>query len=72
MSLEGGDFFFDGAEMRVAAVIPLDVSVDSPVLTLLEFFDNEGIGIGVGLDVSEEPGREGFGDMIIVDARGGI
>ena len=72
MGLESGDLFFDRAEVRVAAIISLDVCVDPPVLGLLELFNNEGVGIGVGLDVGKEPGRKGFGDVIIVDARGGI
>ena len=58
--------------MRVAAVVSLDVSMDSPIFALLEFFNDEGIGIGVGLDVTEEPGRKGFGDVVVVDARGGV
>ena len=72
MGLESGDLLFDGAEVRVAAIISLDVRVDPPVFGLLEFFNNEGVGIGVGLDVGKEPGRKGFGDVIIVDAGGGI
>ena len=58
--------------MRVAAIIPLDVSVDSPIFTLLELFDDEGVGIGVSLDVSKEPGGQGFGNVVIVDAGGGV
>ena len=70
--MEGGDFLFYGAEVRVAAIVSLDVGVNSPVLSLLEFFNDEGISVGVGLDVTEEPGWERFGDVVIVDARGGI
>jgi hypothetical protein len=70
--LESGDLLFDGAEVRVAAIISLDVSMDSPVFTLLEFFNNERVGVGVSLDVSEEPGGKGFGNVVAVDARGGI
>ena len=70
--MEGGDLLFDGAEVRVTAIVSLDVSVDSPIFALLEFFDNEGIGVGVSLDMGKEPGWKGFGDVVIVDARGGI
>ena len=70
--MESGDLLFDGAEVRVAAVIPLDVGMNSPVLTLLELFDNERVGVGVSLDVGEEPSGKGFGDVVIVDARGGV
>ena len=72
MGLESGDLFFDGTEVRVAAIVSLDVGMDSPVFGLLELFDNEGVGVGVGLDVSKEPGRKGFGDVVVVDARGGV
>ena len=58
--------------MRVAAIVSLDISVDSPVLALLEFFDNEGVGVGVSLDVTKKPGWEGLGDVVVVDARGCI
>ena len=70
--MESGDLFFDGAEVRVAAVISLDVSMDPPVFTLLEFLDNERVGVGVGLDVGKEPGGEGFGNVVIVNAGGGV
>ena len=46
--------------------------MDPPILGLLEFFNNEVVGIGVGLDVGKEPGRKGLGNVIIVDTRGGI
>ena len=72
MSLEGGDLLFDGAEMGVAAIIALDVRVDSPVFGLLEFFNNEGVGVGVGLDMGKEPGGEGFRDMVVINTGGGI
>ena len=58
--------------MRVATVISLDVGVDSPVFTLLELFDDEGIGVGIGLDVTDELGGKGFGDVIVVDAGSGV
>ena len=58
--------------MGVAAVISLDVSVDPPVLTLLELLDNEGIGVGVSLDMGQEPGGKGFRDMVVVDAGGRV
>ena len=58
--------------MRVAAVILLDIGVDSPVFGLLELLDDKGISVGVSLDVTKEPGWERFGDMVAVDARGGI
>ena len=59
-------------EVRVATVIPLDIGMDSPVFGLLEFFNDEGIGVGVGLDMAKEPGRKGVGDMVVIDAGGGI
>ena len=58
--------------MGVAAVIPLDVSMDSPILALLELSNDERVGVGIGLDMSEEPGRKGFGDVVIVDTGGGV
>ena len=58
--------------MGVTAVILLDISMDSPILASLELFDDEGIRVGVGLDVGEEPGREGFGDMVVVDTGSGV
>ena len=70
--MKSGDLFFDGAEVRVAAIVSLDVGMDPPVFTLLKHFDDEGIGVGVSLDVGEEPGRKGFGDVVIVAARGGV
>ena len=70
--MEGSDLFFNGAKMRVAAVISLDVSMDSPILGLLELFDDEGIGVRVGLDVTKEPGGERFRDVIVVDMGGGV
>ena len=70
--MESGNLFFDGTEVRVAAVIPLDIGMDSPVFGLLEFFDNEGVGVGIGLDVTKEPGGERLRDVVVVDARGGI
>ena len=72
MGLEGSDLLFNEAEVRVAAVISLDIGMDSPVFGLLEFFDNKGVGVRVGLDVTKEPGRERFGDVVVVDARGCI
>ena len=70
--MESGDLFFDGTEVGVAAIISLDVRMDSPVLALLELSNNERVCVGVGLDVSEEPGRKGFGDVIVVDTGGGV
>ena len=70
--MESGDLLFDGAEVGVAAIISLDVSMDPPVFTLLELFDNERVGVRVSLDVGKEPGGEGFGNVVIVDARGGV
>ena len=58
--------------MGVAAVVSLDVSMDSPILTLLKLFNDEGVCVGIGLDVGEEPGRKGFGDVIVVDTGGGV
>ena len=58
--------------MRVAAVISLDIGMDPPVFGLLEFFDNEGVGVRIGLNVTKEPGRERLGDVVVVDARGGV
>ena len=58
--------------MGVAAVISLDVGVDPPVLGLYELLNNEGIGVGVSLDMTEEPGGEGFGNVVVVNARGGV
>ena len=72
MSLESGDLLFDGAEVRVAAVIPLDISVDSPVFCIQNFFDDEGVSVRVSLDVMEEPSGKGFGDVIAIDAGGGV
>ena len=70
--MESGDLLFDGTEVGVAAIVSLDIGMNSPVLGLLELLDNEGIGVGVGLNVIKEPGRERFGDMVVVDARGGV
>ena len=70
--MEGGDLLFDGAEVRVAAIISLDVGMDPPVFALLELLDNEGVSVGVSLDVGKEPGGEGFGNVVAVDARGGV
>ena len=72
MGLEGGNLLFDGAEVRVAAVIPLDVGMNSPVFGLLEFFNDKGVGIGVGLDMTEEPGWQRLWDVVVVDTRGGV
>ena len=58
--------------MRVAAIIVLDVGVYSPIFRLLELSDDEGIGIGVSLDMLKEPGWQGFGDVVVVNAGGGI
>ena len=70
--MESSDFLFDGAEVRVTAIISLDVGVNSPILGLLELFNDEGIGVGVSLDMTKEPGWERLGDVIIVDAGGGV
>ena len=70
--MESGDLLFDRVEVRVAAIVSLDVSMDPPVFTLLELFDDEGIGVGVSLDVGKEPGGKGLGDVVTVDARGGV
>ena len=59
-------------EVRVAAIVSLDVSVDSPVFCVQDLFDDEGVSVGVGLDVTKEPSWKGFGDMIVVDAGGSI
>ena len=72
MGLESGDLFLDGAEVRVAAIVSLDIGVDSPVFGLYELLNDEGVGIGVSLDVTKEPGGKGFGDVVVVDARGGV
>ena len=72
MGLEGSNLLFDRVEMRVATVIPLDVGVDAPVFCVQNLFDDEGISVGVGLDVMKEPGRKGFRDVIAVDAGGGV
>ena len=58
--------------MRVATVVLLDVGVDSPVFRIQDLFDDEGVGIGIGLDVMKEPGWKGFGDVIAVNVRGGV
>jgi hypothetical protein len=72
LGLKSGDLFLDGAEMGVAAVVSLDVGMDSPILALLKLFNDEGVCIGVGLDMGKEPSREGFGDVIAVNAGGGV
>ena len=72
MGLEGSDLLFDGTELKVAAVISLDVGVDSPIFALLELFNDKGIGIGIGLDVAEEPDGKGFGDVVVVNTGSGI
>jgi hypothetical protein len=72
LGLEGSDLLFDGAEMGVAAVIPLDVGVNSPVFGLDELLDKKRVGVGVSLDVTKEPGGKGLGDVVVVDARGGV
>ena len=58
--------------MRVATVISLDVGVYSPILRLLELSDEEGIGVGISLDMLKEPGRQRFGDVVVVDTGGGV
>ena len=68
--MEGGDLLFNGVEVGVTTVILLDVGMNFPVLGLLEFFDNEGVGVGVGLYVTKEPGGERLRDVVVVDARG--
>ena len=58
--------------MGVATVVPLNVSMDSPVFGIQDLFDDKGIGVGVGLDVTKEPSGKGFGDVIAIDARGSV
>ena len=58
--------------MRVAAIISLDVGVYSPILRLLELSDNEGVIVGVSLDMLKEPGWQRVGDVVVVDAGGGV
>ena len=70
--MESGDFFFDRAEVGVTPIVSLDVSMDSPILRIQNLFDDEGVGVGVSLDVAKEPGWQRLGDVITVDARGGI
>ena len=70
--MESGDLFFDGTKVGVAAIVSLDIGMDSPVLRLYKLLDNEGVSVGVSLDVAEEPSGKGFGDVVVVDSRGGV
>ena len=58
--------------MRVTAVVSLDIGVDSPVLCRLDLSDDKGVGVGVSLDVTKEPGWKGFRDVVAVDTRGRV
>ena len=68
LGLEHGYLLFNGEEVSVSTVIPLDVCMDSPVISSEDLSDDEGVGVGASLNVSEEPGRKGVRNMVGIDA----
>ena len=73
LGLEHGYFLFNGEEMGIGAVIPLDVCMDTPVVGCEDLLDNEGISVRAPLNVSKEPGREGVRNMVSrIDAGGSV
>ena len=45
LGLEHGYLLFNGEEMGVSTVIPLDICMNSPVVCSENFFDDERVGI---------------------------
>ena len=72
LGLEHGYFLFNGEEVGVGAVIPLDVGVDSSVIGSKNLSDDKRIGVRMSLDISEEPGGKGVGDLVSIDVGGSI
>ena len=46
--------------------------MDSPVFCVQNLLNDEGVSVGVSLDVTKEPGWKGLGDVVAVDAGGGV
>ena len=66
--LEHGYLLFNGEDVSVSTVIPLDVCMDSPVVSSEDLSDDEGVGVRASLNLSEEPGRKGVRNMVGINA----
>ena len=73
LGLKHGYLLFDGEEeVGIGAVIPLNVCVDTPIVGSEDLLNDEGVGVGTSLNVSEEPGRKGVRDVVGVDVWTGV
>jgi hypothetical protein len=72
LHIEGVNLPLDALDEGVSVVVSLEVSMESPILQSERLFDHQGVGVRVGLDLSDEPGRHGVRDVMRVDARDGV
>jgi hypothetical protein len=72
LCVEGVNLPLDALNEGVSVVISLEISMEPPVLQSKCLFDHQGVGVRVGLDLSNEPGGHGVRDVMGVDVRDGV
>jgi hypothetical protein len=72
LCIEGVNLSLDALDEGISVVVALEVSVESPIFQPERFLDHQGIGVGVGLNLSKEPGWHGVRDVMGVDAGDGV